>query len=188
MRQDTTTSPSPSIATASARDSRLSIDIPLLSSIGECNVPTYFQSDPEIVERCNERMAQGLFKIALFVNVSFSAIFYKNISKMFIIGFVIFHIFLYYFTTRLLVAIAVNEWKTYQAYQIAIKQIPERSPFDSPLSQFRTITEFLLQQPINKQKMMYLILIISFLFVWLPVMFNLGEESRFDLNVLRKKI
>jgi len=171
-----------------SKESRLGIDIPLLSSVGECNVPAYFQNDPSVVEKCNEGMAQGLFKIALLVNVCFSLLFYKNMSTTFMLGFVIFHIFLYYFTTKLLVDIAVGEWKTYQAYRMAVKRDPDFSRFDTPLTQFRSITDFLLQQPINKQKMMYLILIVSFLFVWLPIMFNVGGESRFDISKLRKSL
>jgi hypothetical protein len=171
----------------SSFQSRLGIDIPLLSSVGECNVPSYFQSDSSVVERCNEGMAQGLFKIALFVNVCFSLLFYKNISTVFMLGFVIFHIFLYYFTTKLLVDISLGEWKTYQAYKMSIKRDPDFSRLDTPLNQFKSITGFLLEQPINKQKMMYLILVISFLFVWLPIMFNIGE-SRFDISGLRKKL
>ena len=109
-------------------------------------------------------------------------------STTFMLGFVIFHIFLYYFTTKLLVDIAVGEWRTFQAYKMSVKRDPDFSRFDTPLTQFRSITTFLLEQPINKQKMMYLILIVSFLFVWLPIMFKVGGESRFDLSALRKKL
>ena len=188
MRQDSKSPEAPVVASASSSDSRLGIDIPLLSSVGECNVPSYFQTDPAIVERCNENMAGGLFKIALIVNICFSLLFYKNISTVFMLGFVIFHIFLYYFTTKLLVDIAMGEWRTYQAYKMSVKRDPDFSRFDTPLTQFRSITGFLLEQPINKQKMMYLILIVSFLFVWLPIMFNVGGDSRFDLSALRKKL
>jgi hypothetical protein len=190
MRQDSSKSSGPKTPTVDTltSKSRLGIDIPLLSSVGECNVPTYFQSDQEVVERCNENMAQGLFKVALFVNICFSLLFYKNMSTTFMLGFVIFHIFLYYFTTKLLVDIAVGEWRTFQAYKMSVKRDPDFSRFDTPLNQFKNITGFLLEQPINKQKMMYLILIVSFLFVWLPIMFNVGGESRFDLSALRKKL
>ena len=190
MRQDSSKSSGSKTPTvdASTPKSRLGIDIPLLSSVGECNVPTYFQTDQEVVERCNENMAQGLFKVALFVNICFSLLFYKNMSTTFMLGFVIFHIFLYYFTTKLLVDIAVGEWRTFQAYKSSVKRDPDFSRFDTPLTQFRSITSFLLEQPINKQKMMYLILIVSFLFVWLPIMFKVGGESRFDLSALRKKL
>ena len=105
MRQDSK-STTPSMTTASSDKPKLGIDIPLLSSVGECNVPSYFQTDPSIVERCNENMAGGLFKVALIVNICFSLLFYKNMSTIFMLGFVIFHIFLYYFTTKLLVDIA----------------------------------------------------------------------------------
>ena len=188
MRQDSKSPEAPVVASASSSDSRLGIDIPLLSSVGECNVPSYFQTDPAIVERCNENMAGGLFKIALIVNICFSLLFYKNMSTVFMLGFVIFHIFLYYFTTKLLVDIAMGEWRTYQAYKMSVKRDPDFSRFDTPLTQFKSITGFLLEQPINKQKMMYLILIVSFLFVWLPIMFNVGGDSRFDLSALRKKL
>ena len=188
MRQDSKSPEAPVVASASDSGFKLGIDIPLLSSVGECNVPSYFQHDPSIVEKCNEGMAEALFKVALVVNICFSLLFYKNMSTVYMLGFVIFHIFLYYFTTKILVGIAMGEWKTYQAYKMSVKRDPDFSRFDTPLNQFKSITGFLLEQPINKQKMMYLILIISFLFVWLPVMFNVGGDSRFDLSALRKKL
>jgi hypothetical protein len=188
MREYSKSSDSPDILSGSSDEAKLGIDIPLLSSVGECNVPSYFQNDPSIVKGCNESMAEALFKVALVVNICFSLLFYKNMSTVFMLGFVIFHIFLYYFTTKILVGIAMGEWKTYQAYKISVKRDPDFSRFDTPLNQFKNITGFLLEQPINKQKMMYLILIISFLFVWLPVMFNVGGDSRFDLSALRKKL
>jgi hypothetical protein len=187
MRQDNKLSTS-EIELKSNVDSNLEIDIPLLSYIGECNVPSYFQHDPNIVKDCNENMANGLFRVALIVNICFSLLFYKNMSTVFMLGFVIFHIFLYYFTTKLLVDIAMGEWRTYQAYKISVKNDPDFSRYDTPLAQFRSITEFLLEQPINKQKMMYLILIVSFLFVWMPLMFNVGGESRFDISEIRKQL
>ena len=162
--------------------------IPLYSTLGECNIPSYFATSEELVIKCTEGLAKSLFKTALFVNLVFSILFYKRMNPSFIFGFVLFHIFLYYFITNIFVGISVSEWKTFQAYKTAVKKDPDFSRFDTPLTQFRSITDFLLAQPINKQKIIYLILIISFIFVWIPLIFNLSGETRFDIGKIRSKI
>ena len=165
--------------------------IPLTSSKGECNIPSYFVKDQQTVEKCTNELSLGLFKAALVINTFFTVIFFKHMTTYFALNFVIFHIFLYYFITNILVSISIGEWKTYQAYKQSIKKDPDFSRFDTPLTQFRAITSFLSNQPINKQKMMYIILIVSFLFVWLPIMFNIGgteNETRFDLSSIKKVI
>jgi hypothetical protein len=165
------------------------VAIPLVSSRGECNIPAYFQSDASVVEACNYDLAKDLFKYAIVINLAFSLLFFKNLSTTFMAGFVIFHIFLYFFITRLFVEVSMGEWRTYQAYKYAVKKDPDFSRFDTPLSQFKSITSFLLNQPINRQNMIYFILVVSLFFVWLPIMFNINsEDARFDLSELRKKL
>ena len=161
--------------------------IPFIATLGKCNVPSYFATDIETVKACNDGMASGLFKAALLMNTVFSIIFYKEVSPGYVIGFILFHIFLYYFIHKILVEISVGEWKTFQAYKDAVKRDPDHNKLDTPLTQFRSITTFLLDQPINKQKMIYLILIVSFVFVWLPLLIHIGDQNhRFDLSVIRR--
>jgi hypothetical protein len=162
--------------------------IPFLSSADKCNIPSYFVEDVDRVKFCTEQLSYGLFKTALVINTLFSIFFYKKVNYNFLIIFVIFHVLLYYFITKLFVNISIGEWNTYQSYKHAVKNDPDYSRFDTPVIQFTTITDFLLDQPINKQKIMYLILIVSFVFVWVPLKFNLisPENIRIDINKLKR--
>ena len=162
--------------------------IPFVSSVDNCNIPSYFVEDIERVKFCTDQLSHGLFKTALIINTIFSIIFYNKLNYKYITIFIIFHILLYYFITILFVDISIGEWNTFQSYKHAVKNDPDYSRFDTPVSQFTTITEFLLNQPINKQKIMYLILIVSFIFVWMPLKFNLisSEDVRFDINKLKR--
>ena len=164
--------------------------IPLVSSFGECNIPSYFSNDEKLIQQCTYDMSISLFKSALIINILFSLIFFKKVTKEFLISFLIFHIFLYFFVTILFVSVSVNEWRTYQAYKESVKVDSDFSRFDTPLTQFKAITGFLMDQPINKQKMIYLIFIVCFVFVWFPIMFNISDYStpRFDLSQLKSKI
>lgn len=159
----------------------ISLLTPLISKYGECNIPAYFAESEEQVEFCTNELATSLFRAAIFVNLVFSIIFFKNINIKFIIGFIIFHIFLYYFIKNIFVGISISEWRTFQAYKDVLKRDPESSKIDTPLNKFFRITEFLSKQPINKQKIMYLILIVSFIFVWVPLTVNVGER-RFNIG------
>ena len=74
-----------------------SILTPLVSKYGECNIPAYFAESEEQVEFCTHELANSLFKASIFFNTVFSLLFFKKVTYKFIYGFLIFHIFLYYF-------------------------------------------------------------------------------------------
>jgi len=150
--------------------------IPISSTVfqfGECNIPSYFIQKQEQLQACTEGMSKELFKLALFLNTVFSFIFYKVISPQYVLGFIIFHVLLYYFITRIFVSVSISEWKLFKAFHESVKKDPSFSKFDTPVQQFNTITQYLREQPITKQKMIYIILIVSFLFVWIPLLLRL---------------
>jgi hypothetical protein len=177
----TSTSSRPLVNYKQSSGKDISLLTPLISKYGECNIPAYFTESEEQVEFCTSELGKSLFRAALFLNTVFSLIFFKRLSLKFMVGFIIFHIFLYYFINNLFVGISISEWRTFQAYKDVLKNDPESSKLDTPLNKFFRITEFLSKQPINKQKIMYLILIVSFVFVWIPLTTNIAGERRFEI-------
>jgi hypothetical protein len=157
--------------------------------IQDCDIPSYFVENENIVSKCTNDWAFTLFKLAIISNTVFSLLFYKQINKTYIILFILFHIALYFFITKLFVGISISEWRTYQEYKHAIKTDPYYSRFDTPVIQFNTINDFLRMQPINKQRVIYIILAISFIFIWAPLIFNLSskDEMRIDIHELKRK-
>ena len=147
-------------------------------------MPSYFVEDANLVETCNKGLAKSLFRLALIANSLFSLLFFKKWNRTFLIGFVVFHIFLYFFITRIYVAISMGEWASFQAYKHAVKSDPDYSRYDTPVNQFNTITQFFLQQPINKQRIIYLIIIISFIFVWIPILFMSPKDLDLDVSTV----
>lgn len=162
-----------------------------ISNIQECDIPSYFVENENIVNKCTNDWALSLFKLAILSNTVFSLFFYKKINILYFITFIIFHILLYLFITKLFVGISINEWRTYQEFKYIIKTDPYYSRFDTPVIQFNTINDFLRMQPIHRQRVMYVILIISFVFIWAPLIFNFNfaskDDIRIDINELKRK-
>jgi hypothetical protein len=139
-----------------------------MNAYDECYVPSFFIDKENIIERCTYNWSKKLFWISFIVNLIVSIFFLKQTSVIFWAGFILFHLFLYRLLTIYYKNTTVSEWNTIQVSKRMIKADPEYSKFDTPAQVFNTLTKWLIQQPINQQKILYVVLGLSFSFLWVP--------------------
>ena len=167
---DTSNVPSP-VAKMPKSDKfkKINIQTKTLPVLGECTIPSYFQTSEDIVRRCNENFSVFIFQFALALNLVAFVSLYQTFSIYMVGFFILFHIVLYYFLKKVYVNIVINEWNTVQKYKQMVKKNKDFSMFDSPTQQFNSLSSFMMRQAINRQTILYGTIIISILFVWIPL-------------------
>jgi hypothetical protein len=138
---------------------------------GECSIPSFFQTSEDSIRSCNKKFGIFLFYVALTINSTTLLALYKRITSRFMIYFIVVHMLLYYILTRTFVNVSINEWRTVQKYKYMIKKEIDSSIQDSLIKKFNSITEYMNNQAITRTHVLELILIVSFLCIWIPLVF-----------------
>jgi hypothetical protein len=138
---------------------------------GECAIPSFFQTSEDVVRNCNQKSGIFLFYISLALNCVTVLTLHSRVTYKFLIYFILFHIFLYYFLTRIFVNISIIEWNTFQRYRYTLKKNIEIAINDSLIKQFDDIIKDMKNQILNRRSILSLTLIASFLGICIPLLF-----------------